>query len=342
VLALLTLVNILFFLNLIQSASGIVIMGITLIFSVYYLARKKGGHKALLGSVAITTILLAGGAILLSQYYDRYFTAAEVDVNALPTHTAMGTPYLHMSEMQQVENGHFIYLYLAEGEMLDAWEDRSDWPVRGDGHLMHRAALIRYLTSKGLTKDREGIMALGEDDIAHIEGGYPSIVYVRKKGLGLRLHTTIFGYHLYKISNSADGSSLFQRLVYWRTATHLIKDHFWLGTGTGDVKMAFEEAHARFNTSLDRQFWLRAHNQYLTFFVSFGIVGFVYFLLLFVWPLTMPRLSYIHLSFLLIFFVSCLTEDTLETQAGVTFAAFFYALFSVPKRTLPPTEDWRD
>lgn len=331
-----TMVNVIFFLNLIQSASGIIILGLSLIFSIYFMAKRKMGRKGLWSSIGITAILVAGGGLLLNQYYNRYFTAPDVDPHTLPTHTEDGHPYVHHADINQVENGHRVHIYLAEEEMVEAWETRSDWPLRGDENLMHRAALIRYLTSKNLTKDRKGVMALDAEDIGHIESGYPSAVYVQKKGLGLRLHTTMFGYHLYKISNNADGSSLFQRLVYWQTAIYLIKEHFWLGTGTGDVKLVFEEAHAQLNTSLAQQFWLRAHNQFLTFFVSFGILGFIYFLLLFIWPFNLPRLSYIHLVFLIIFFVSCITEDTLETQAGVTFAAFFYALFSVPKRTLSP------
>lgn len=330
----LTMLNVIFFLNLIQSASGVIILGVSLLFSVLFIAKRKAGSKGLWLAVGITAALVTAGSIMLNQYYDRYFTAQEVSLESLPTHTAEGAPYLHTKDVKQVENGHLVHLYLAEEEMVEAWEERSSWPVRGEEHQMHRAALIRYLTSKGLPKDREGVMSLDNSDIAHIEAGYPSIVYVEKKGLGLRLHTTTFGYHLYKITSNADGSSLFQRLVYWKTAIYLIKNHFWLGTGTGDVKMAFEQAHEKLNTSLDRQYWLRAHNQFLTFFVSFGILGFVYFLLLFFWPFLLPRMSYLHIVFLLIFFVSCITEDTLETQAGVTFAAFLYTLFSVPARTL--------
>jgi O-antigen ligase len=188
--------------------------------------------------------------------------------------------------------------------------------------------LTRYLTSKGLSKDRAGVYALTSEDIHNIEQGIPSIIYAQKSGLALRYHTFLFGIHTYSISGNASGLSFLQRVVYWDAAVKLIAKKPLLGTGTGDVKSAFLEIYDEMETNLEPKYRNRAHNQFLSFFVSFGILGFLYFLSLFVVPVALSRPDFLYLSFLLIAFVACLTEDTLETQAGATIFSFFYGLFA--------------
>lgn len=332
VFAVLTVLNILFFFNLIQSASGVVILTAVAVLTLFYLTAKHIGPAGVAATVLILGIAAVAGGLLIKDYYGRYFVSDE-PLTDLPAFTDMGNPYVHNTEIGQVENGHYTFLYVAEDEMAAAWQERSTHRVDGEDNILRRAALIRYLTSKGMTKDRAGVYALSEEDIRNIENGYPSIVYTEKKGLSLRFHTTVFGYHQFLVTGSAGGSSLFQRLVYWRAAFGLIREFFWTGTGTGDVKQAFAEAYAENSMNLAEEFRLRAHNQYLTFFVSFGIFGFLYFVALFFVPFAGGRPSYLHLTFLLIAFAACLTEDTLETQAGVTFFAFFYGLFSERERT---------
>lgn len=333
VLALLTLVNIFVFFNIIQSASGVIIALIVVIFSLFYEAKKRMGLAGVAAVALIMAVSGVAGSIWLKDYYNRYFTSDE-SFEDLPAYTASGSAYSHNTSIGQVENGHYTFLYVAEDEMADAWEERSSFSVKGDDRILERAALIRYLTSKGLTKDREGVAALTDRDIVNIEKGFPSVVYTRKRGLALRFHTTVFGYHQFRVTENAGGSSLFQRLVFWRAASALIAENFWTGTGTGDVKQAFITIYDENNMNLAEQYRLRAHNQYLTFFVSFGIAGLLYFVALFAVPFFGGRLSYLHMAFLLIAFAACITEDTLETQAGVTFFSFFYGLLSVRMRSL--------
>lgn len=332
ILSVLTFVNILIFFNLIQSASGVAVLACIVVYTLLHTSYQKAGGRGLAAGFALIALLLVGSGFWLNQYYQQYFTSSQ-DIGSLPDTTAMGNLYTHHTESMQVENGQYTYLYLSEVEMEEAWDERSGITMKGDDKVMERATLVRYLTSKGLTKDRAGVMALTEEDIANIENGLPSIVYTQKKGLSLRLHTTLFGYHQYLVTKNAGGSSLFQRLVYWNAAYELITRNFWLGTGTGDVKMAFENIYDEIEVNLEQKFRLRAHNQYLTFWVSFGLLGIIYFISLFALPFTQGRISYLYTAFLLIAAISCLTEDTLETQAGVTFFAFFYGLFSVASRT---------
>jgi O-antigen ligase len=138
----------------------------------------------------------------------------------------------------------------------------------------------------------------------------------------------IFGIHQYAISGNASGISFLQRMVYWQAAISLIRRHPVLGIGTGDVKKSFYDIYEEEHSNLEPQYRNRAHNQFLTFFVSFGVAGFLLFIAVFLYPLIFSRPGFLFSAFLLIAFLSCITEDTLETQAGVTFFAFFYGLFA--------------
>jgi O-antigen ligase len=110
---------------------------------------------------------------------------------------------------------------------------------------------------------------------------------------------------------------------------NIFLQHFWTGVGTGDVQKAFDEEYGQENSRLSKEFRHRGHNQYLTFALTFGIGGFLFFIFSLFYPIfKMKKQSdYFYATFFVIAFISMLTEDTLETQAGVTFFAFFNSFF---------------
>jgi hypothetical protein len=73
-----------------------------------------------------------------------------------------------------------------------------------------------------------------------------------------------------------------------------------------------------------------AHNQYLTFLVSFGIVGFCIICCFFVYAFRRQSLLRIPvvLAFVSIVLISFITEDTLETLAGCVFSTLFLCLMA--------------
>jgi hypothetical protein len=86
------------------------------------------------------------------------------------------------------------------------------------------------------------------------------------------------------------------------------------------------------NSPLDKANRWRSHNQYLSIFIAFGVFGFLWFIFTLLYPafITKKYNNYYFAVFWLIAVLSMLAEDTLETQDGVTFFAFFNAflLFS--------------
>jgi O-antigen ligase len=135
----------------------------------------------------------------------------------------------------------------------------------------------------------------------------------------------------FQLNNTTDpnGHSLLQRIEYWKTAWQIIRKNWFLGVGTGDVQQAFDREYISQNSPLRPENRLRAHNSYLTIWISFGIIG----LILFLWMLLsflivqVRNNAFIPTMFMLIAICTFFIEDTLETQMGVTFFAFFYGLY---------------
>ena len=113
-------------------------------------------------------------------------------------------------------------------------------------------------------------------------------------------------------------------MEFWKTAKFIFRKHPLTGVGTGDINEEFTSAYKELHTKLDDKDRLRSHNQYISFAVTFGIFGLFYLVFGLLYPfftLNM-RESYLYSAFLFIAVFSMLSEDTLETQAGVTFFAF--------------------
>ena len=221
-------------------------------------------------------------------------------------------------------------------ELQEAWSQRSELPFEGtttDGESLE-ATLARYLTSKDLRKDAQGVMALTDEDVKNIEQGVANYNNWKHPGLRARLSSTLFEYHLYRHFNNPNGGSLSQRLEYTRASFHIIGRHPWFGVGTGDVPQAFAQSYDEIDSPLKEDYRFRAHNQYLAIAVAFGLVGLVFFLfvLFYPWLASKRNHTYLYMVFLCVILLSMFPEDTLETQAGVTLFAFFEAflLFAKP------------
>ena len=119
-----------------------------------------------------------------------------------------------------------------------------------------------------------------------------------------------------------------QRLEYLRATIYIIQDNFLIGVGTGDLEDAFYEEFTYMNSSLESRYMYHAHNQFLGIFVALGLLGFVVFIVGLFYPAIVLSgfKDYYFSIFFLIMIISMFSDDTLETQAGVTMFAFFYSL----------------
>ena len=321
-----------------ESLSGYVILAAVVVVSVVYafLLWKKGrGWRIAVGVSALAVLLVA--SVVLKRQIKPLLKVESVDFSTLEQKTAQGNDYWHDTIYNPVEDGKFVGLYYCKKEMQEAWSERSNLPFEGtttNGENLE-ATLARYLTSKDLRKDAQGVMALTDEDIRNIEQGVANYNNWKHPGLQARLSSTLFEYNLYRRFNNPNGGSLAQRIEFTRASFHIIGQHPWFGVGTGDVPQAFSQAYDEIQSPLKEEFRFRAHNQYLAIAVAFGLVGLAFFLfvLLFPWLSSRRNHTYLYLVFLCIMLLSMFPEDTLETQAGASLFAFFKAflLFAAPK-----------
>ena len=133
----------------------------------------------------------------------------------------------------------------------------------------------------------------------------------------------------FRKGGNPSGHSITQRILYFQAGIAIIKEHFWFGVGTGDVARAFEDYYKNSQSLLDQKWRLRAHNQYITFILTFGIFGFLWIVFSLIYPVFLEKKwgDYFFVIFFIIGFLSMINEDTLETHTGNSFFSFFYALF---------------
>lgn len=304
-----------------QIISGIVAFGgILFLLPIYYFGRKK----PILLLICYASLLLP--FVMTTSWLFEPMSYPFDQVDKLDQFTSEGNRYSHQVSNIVPETGIPVGIYYCKAELKREWEKRShinfnSLDIRNN---LINENLRRYLSSKGLRKDASGVKALTDEEIRSIENGCAS---VHCDGILGRLYAI-----KYQLVNDSDpnGHSLLQRLEYWRAAGSLIKDHWLIGTGTGDLDDAFKAKYIELNTRLFEEHRHRAHNQYMTMWISFGIIGiglFLWILIHFIITHSKQK-NVIPLMFIITFVLSCLMEDTMETQIGITFFAFFYFLYS--------------
>jgi O-antigen ligase len=145
----------------------------------------------------------------------------------------------------------------------------------------------------------------------------------------MRIKNLAWEYRQYYYNGDVSGQSFTQRLEYWSTGLKILNNNWIVGVGTGDVDIAFKEQYQKDKSKLEEKWRLRAHNQYITLGITFGILGVLLLITILFYPMLSNYKSagFIFSSFILIAAVSMLSEDTLESQAGITFFSFLYCLF---------------
>ena len=329
-----------------ESLSGYVILAaVVLISAIYAFLRWKKGRGWRI-AIGVTALALFVAVVLVLWHNVKPLLKVErVDFAALKKKTAQGNDYWHDTVCFPIEDGKYVGLYFNRIELREAWSQRSNLPLEDttlDGESLE-ATLARYLTSKDLHKDAEGVMALTDEDIHNIEQGVANYNNWKHPGLRARLSSTLFEYYLYRRYNNPNGGSLSQRIEFTRASFHIIGQHPWFGVGTGDVPQAFVQAYDEIHSPLKEEFRFRAHNQYLAIAVAFGLVGLAFFLfvLLYPWFSSKRHHSYLYMVFLCIMLLSMFPEDTLETQAGATLFALFEALLLFAKPNSEPSQSLR-
>ncbi|MDB4089142.1 O-antigen ligase family protein [Flavobacteriales bacterium] len=323
----------LYFLSFMESATGLILGFVTLFFiSLYYLFRKK----SIYGFAMIAPIIIIG--FILGQNLLTTYSNLKIDVSNKEIVTKSGNAYDTESVYYFFDNGNYSNDYMCEKELESTWNTVSTTPYYAEeGEYGTKYILIRYLTSKGLRKDKEGVLALSNTDIKNIENKIPNYLHANSTMVS-RIHLLMFEIDGYFKGVNSSGNSLAQRLQYWKLSKAMIQESPFIGYGTGDVPLEFEKQYEANKKCLEKMYQLRSHNQYLSTTIALGIIGLVFFLFFVLYPVpkAFRERNYFYLICLCIALLSFISEDTLETQDGVFFFAFLtnFFLFSSKNRYL--------
>lgn len=319
------------FLILLKSLSGIVIMGFLALF-ILVRAVFEIRDTAIRFMVFVPVIMIPLFSIIyLGHAINKYYTFDEIHFDEIDSHTVLGNPYKNYPNLKEVENGHYVWLHICDKEMKEEWNKVSDIDYLGkttNGNTI-RGTLIRFLTSKGLRKDAAGVRQLSKAEIKAVEMGVANHIYLQRFRLYPRLYEVIWEIDRFRLGYSPNEKSVVQRFLYLDAGWKIARENFLFGVGNGDVQTAFEEYYDSVNSPLDRQWRRRAHNQFLTFLISFGIPGLLICLVAMIAPLFLAHRhrSFLAVGFMILMLLSMLNEDTLETAYGASFVSFFYSLF---------------
>jgi len=311
-------------------STGILLFSfLSVLMGVYFAFKIRNLFLRTATLIAIAAVILLPVLYIISVGY-TYLNSPSVELSQLEKYTPRGNSYYHDTVNFKRRDGKWTGLYICDKELRQSWSERSTLSLDSldPKKQLRRYTLISYLASKDLRKDADGFSQLSDTDIRHIENGINRYDFSKMPGLRSQIEDFIAGLRRYIDVNDPNSGSMVQRFEYWRTSLLIIKQNPLLGVGTGDLPQAFESQYKNMNSNLSNQFRLRSHNQYLSITVAFGVVGFIWFMFIMFYPGIKTRNfnNYFYIIFWIIFMISMLTEDTIESQEGVTFYVLFTAL----------------
>ncbi len=320
-----------YFLLLLHSVTGWIIWYILFSFSLIRFSILQKNKILKLSVLGFSVLTFLGIFFYIGYSVHRFNRTDKLIPEKIDKFSKAGNKYQNHSESLQTENGHFVNIYLCEKELKPEWNKRSqiDYDDKDNKGQKIKFTLIRYLTSKNLRKDKDGVSKLSEQDIKNIEQGLTNYIFADKYAVYPKIYEFLWQTERYFSGGNPENQSVSQRLEFLKNGKEIIKRNFWFGVGTGDIKDAFKNQYNLSKSKLSEKHRLRSHNQYVTMFITFGLFGFIWFLLALIYPVykTKSYKNYLFLISFIVIMLSMLNEDTLETQMGATVFAFFLSFF---------------
>ncbi len=320
------------FLVIMRSFTGFLCLSGVILF---FLLRQIYFKKKVWSRVGYLLVLAALAVLFMSiPVYMYHKVSKEIPPGNYgdDLQTSLGNPYQHFPDNTMRENGHYVYYFIAEGELREAWNQRSNYDFDGEdlnGNQL-KSTLYRYMSSMGLRKDREALMTLTREDIKAVEKGVANYLYTQWPGLLSRVHQTVWELYWYKTYGDPTGHTFTQRLELWRGSWVAFMEKPWLGWGTGDIYIAVHFGLEAIDSPMEN-YHMKPHNQYLLFLLTLGLVG---SLLLYGFYYRYAQITgafyYLPFNvFLVIMAVSMLGNNPIDAQAGQTFFSFFTLYFGI-------------
>lgn len=305
------------FLVLLHSyTAAVVLLAVSLVMLLVYWRRWP--------LIALWVLLVGVAVAVVCIEVKSYYRLVPMATEPLRPTTVAGNPYFH-AEDGIIENGNYVNNYICHDEMRREWNRRSnvsfDDGVVATGYAVE-PTLVRYLNALGLTKDSVGVCSLTAAQIDAVERGVANPVYESGNPVKKMVYVMLLEREFYVHTHAVLGFTMLQRFELWRHEARIIGDNPWFGVGTGDVD---DQLHASLSVDSSELAGTtkRGHNQYLSLIAALGFIGFAVVLFMYLRAIPGMRLSPLMLAWLLTILISCLTEDTLDTLAGILFCTWF-------------------
>ena len=274
--------------------------------------------------IALWVLLVGGSAALTVHEVRSYYRMEPLALQPLRHYTAAGNPYEHACD-GIVENGNYVNNYFCQSELRREWNLRSsiDYDSTTASGYSVQSTLMRYLNAIGQTKDSAGMAAMSDDDVRAVERGVANPVYESRNPLRKMVYVLLLEREFYVHTHAVAGFTLLQRFELWRATWAVIQRHPAFGVGTGDAVDAMHQELVMMDSELAGTS-KKSHNQYLLLVAMVGLVGLALtaFMFLRAWRKPSPLM----LAWIITILISCLTEDTLGTLAGILLCTWFLAL----------------
>lgn len=319
------------FLFIMGTLTGVIAL---VIICVFLILRDLFINPGIAKSIIFGLMIVAVGVIFVNTVRQiaepiyRQIDPASYEFNEL---TAKGNAYTHNEELEFRENGYLVFSFIAEDELRNAWNERSDIKFDSLDHAGNvlKHTLYRFLSSKGLRKDEAALKVLSDEEIKAVEQGVPNYLYMEWPNVYVRIHQTFWELHTYRQTGNPSGHSFAQRLEVWRAGFAVAKMRPMLGWGTGDhinaIHIGLDHIGSKFES-----FRLRhAHNQFLHLTIMLGLTGLVLiFGLYFLFILKSGAFRYLPFNvFLLIVLVFMFGNSPLDSQMTLNFVLFIALFF---------------
>lgn len=326
-----------YFMVLMEAATGYLAFAVLLSLSLLRLLVKSGSYRLKL-LVAMTIIV---GALASTTYVHSIYAnhVREIPINqlTLTVKTTNGNYYAHQKDVPYRENGHRVWNFVCYQELEKEWPRHSEFEFESTdlrGQPL-KFTIIRYLSSLGLRKDSVGLSKLSANDLSNIERGFTNYKYTSKWGVSRRIAQLFWEMEEYAYNGNANHSSLLQRWVYFKVGISIIQKNPVSGVGTGDIIDSYKEAYRSNDHGLLTSLQGISHNQFLSVAIVLGSVGLIWFIIAFFYPLQFYYKDYLYVMFLALILSSFMTDNTLDSQSGVTLFAFFNAFLIIRKEFTP-------
>jgi O-antigen ligase len=153
----------------------------------------------------------------------------------------------------------------------------------------------------------------------------PYLAYKYVPSVQTKVNLTKHNWDMYQQGHIGEYSDT-RRLLSYKIAWDVVQESPWFGVGIGDLK---DEQDKHYQEHYPDQEMMYPHNFFLMLYAAMGILGLIFFLACFFFPLFYHQ-NYKNLFFLLFYttiFLSFMTENTLLSALGVGIYSFFL-LFS--------------